>query len=824
MSFPWVQAFLCLVLAVMVIRSHRRSLLHWLFFLFLIDLSAWGIVILGMRSSPDLETALLWERWIATLGAVGGVLLYHFSIRYNSMKIRGWILPLLYVVSFISVPLAFTDLVYTGMQVKPYGYAPMSGPLMSLVVVFSYSLVVLSLVNFIRGYRKSSSGEVRNRSLYIIVGIIISTLGGVFDVLPLLGLPLYPGLIIGNIVFCMITSYAILQHNLLDIGVLLRKGVAYIITSFIIAAPVIGLSYLIIRVIYKLNYTPWPFIPVIIILLVFHLPLIWKSIIRQVDRWFFRDRYDYLKALETFSWHSLSLSDSAQIGEKTVQLLAGAIRASGVYLLQPNSGSGDFHVAGSARGGEDAADVKIAAGSKLLRLLQDSTSVLMFRDIQSRLQSGDGNGEDEEVLQKLATEFIVPLRKRASEISGLIIVGRKISGQPYSIEEMQMVSTISNQIAITLENIRLYDDIRKTRENLETWFNGMSDCVIIINADRTIQFMNHAAERNFGHCENKRCSEVFGTDKECEDCVIRDILSGNESSERYTENRQIENREYELVSAPLLNPDGTKSIIKVFRDVTERNRLEEEIIQAKVNIESLHESERLKTELLSMVSHELRTPLSVIKGNITSLLRRKKWNIQEQRDFLEDINQETDYLTRLVANLLDMSRLEVGGMQLEKDWYHVSEILECADGALRAIIKKHRIRTLIPDDLPLIFVDRVRIAQVLVNFCENAVKYSDEGSTISIEATLSGESVVMSVTDTGKGIGLENLEKVFDRFYRVADKSGPESGIGLGLSICRGIIETHGGKIWVQSEVGKGSTFSFELPIAEKEGIGIESG
>ena len=352
----------------------------------------------------------------------------------------------------------------------------------------------------------------------------------------------------------------------------------------------------------------------------------------------------------------------------------------------------------------------------------------------------------------------------------------------------------------------------------------MSDCLVVINADRTIQFMSSGAEENFGSCKERTCQDMLGKEESCKDCMLPTFFSEEITNEEYVETRNIGNREFEITTAPMLNPDGTRSVIKVFRDITEQKKLEEEITQAKVRIETLNESELLKTELLSMVCHELRTPLSVIKGNITALLGREKWSEVERRDFLSDINQETDYLTRLVAKLLDMSRLEAGGMQMEKDWYDVSEIVEWADATLKTIVKRHSVEVSIPDDLPPVYVDRVRIGQVLVDLCENAARYSDEGSIITIEAELSDDSIVMSVTDTGTGIDLEDIEYVFDRFYRTRSRNSPELGIGLGLSICRGIVETHGGKIWVQSQVREGSKFSFELPLGEREGVYIKPG
>jgi two-component system sensor histidine kinase KdpD len=260
------------------------------------------------------------------------------------------------------------------------------------------------------------------------------------------------------------------------------------------------------------------------------------------------------------------------------------------------------------------------------------------------------------------------------------------------------------------------------------------------------------------------------------------------------------------------------SFIEVFRDVTERKRLEEEIIQAKVKIETLAQSERLKTDLLSMVSHELRTPLSVIKSHITTFLRHNnKWEDGEKLDFLRDIDQETDDLARLVGNLLDMSSLEAGAMKLQKDYYQISEILEWAGKKLKTLTQDHVMSVRIKPELQDVFVDRTRIGQVIINLCENAAKYSHRGSRILIEAACLDNTVVVSVVDEGEGIASQYLDKVFDRFYRVGKNNHSESGIGLGLAICRGIIEAHGGKIWAESTEGKGSKFSFSLPVKGKE-------
>ena len=814
---PLVQTFFCLALIFIVLREHYRSATHRLFSLFLFSLAVWGGFLFAMRASPDIESAWLWERWlIPPLAAFMAVIFFHFSVRYTGTIIKKQILPVLYIICLILVPLASTHLFISGMQLKSYGYAPIYTVAGFVWMAFAAGVGVTAFYNFIKDFRTSPYAEKRNQVAYIIVGITLILIGGLFDILPLFGLPFYPGLVFGIILFCLLTTVAILKYNLLDIHIVLRKSIGYILASALVAAPVIGLSFLITHLFHQSDDAQWLYV-LLIIILALTLPALWRLVQRQVDKWFYRERYDYLRALGTFSWHTQRLSDFTTVVSTTVRMIAGALQTSSVYLLQPLSKSGDFQVVCSANEDEDVSGIIVKAKSPIIRWLKRSSGLLSCRDIHMIPQLQSVIWEESALLEKVEAELIASLRSRTAEISGILIVGRKTSGQPYNIEDMQLVSTISNQIAVTLENTRLYEDILGARENLETWLNSMSDCVMIVNTDRTIQFMNNAARKNFninGINSEEKCWNALGREEQCTDCLIPSVFDDNEKGPRYIGNRNIGDIEYEVVTAPLLNPDGSMSIIHVFRDITERKRLEEEIIQAKFKIEALHQSERLKTELLSMVSHELRTPLAVIKGYITTLLRSgKKWGEGEKRDFLTDINQETDYLARLVGNLLDMSRLEAGAIELAKDWYHVSEILEWANGTLRAIIKRHKIKFLIPSDLPLVYVDRIRIGQVLINLCENAAKHSEEGSQITLEAEFSGESVMVSVTDKGEGISPDSLDKVFDRFYRAGDNNDAESGIGLGLSICRGIIKAHGGEIWVQSEVGKGSKFSFYLPI-----------
>jgi signal transduction histidine kinase len=236
-------------------------------------------------------------------------------------------------------------------------------------------------------------------------------------------------------------------------------------------------------------------------------------------------------------------------------------------------------------------------------------------------------------------------------------------------------------------------------------------------------------------------------------------------------------------------------------------------------IRVLKEVDKLRGQFLSNVSHELRTPLTSVKGFVSTLLRTDAtWSQEDQRDFLETVNKEADHLTELINDLMDVSRLDAGGLKLNKSNYYISEIIESISDRLAMLTRQHELNLKFPPDLPPVLVDEMRIGQVLTNLVENAAKFSPEGSEIAIEGQLTGDQIVVSIVDHGVGIPDEFRDKLFNRFFQAESVvSGRKKGTGLGLSICKGIIEAHGGSIWVESEPGKGSRFSFSLPVSEEK-------
>jgi two-component system sensor histidine kinase KdpD len=227
----------------------------------------------------------------------------------------------------------------------------------------------------------------------------------------------------------------------------------------------------------------------------------------------------------------------------------------------------------------------------------------------------------------------------------------------------------------------------------------------------------------------------------------------------------------------------------------------------------LSESEKLHTALLNSVSHEIRTPLASITGAVTSLLVEGGVSGQESRDLLlRTIKEEAQRLNRFTANLLDMTRLESGILKPNVDWCDMQDVIGVAIREIGDILQKHALQIDIPAGLPLVKADFALIEHVVINLLENAVKYSPPDGEISISLQQRDQELLFSIMNTGLIIPVQDRNYIFDKFYRMqASKS--RAGVGLGLSICKGIIEAHKGKIWVESSKQDGNCFIFSLPI-----------
>jgi len=251
----------------------------------------------------------------------------------------------------------------------------------------------------------------------------------------------------------------------------------------------------------------------------------------------------------------------------------------------------------------------------------------------------------------------------------------------------------------------------------------------------------------------------------------------------------------------------------------ERVRLSRAASQARL----LEESDRFKSSLLSSVSHELRSPLATIKAAVTSLRSETvEWDTEARAELLAAVEEETDHLNQLVGNLLNMSRIEAGALKPQRSWNLLADVVSSAIERMRQQTEKHHLDINVSADLPLVPIDYFLIEQVFINLISNSTKYSAEGTTIGIQARpVKGDLLQVIVWNQGPHVQPEHLERIFDKFYRVtaADRV---TGAGLGLSICKGIVEAHGGRIWAEN-LAQGFAFNFTLPLSV-EGFPLEAG
>ena len=237
----------------------------------------------------------------------------------------------------------------------------------------------------------------------------------------------------------------------------------------------------------------------------------------------------------------------------------------------------------------------------------------------------------------------------------------------------------------------------------------------------------------------------------------------------------------------------------------ERSQLSQQALRA----ELLEEVDRLRRSLVGAVSHDLRTPLSTIKVSTTTLLDPEaSVSETDRRELIELMDQQADRLTRLVSNLLDMTRIQAGVLEVRRQPWEVTDLLGEAIAGVRPLIDRGRLDVIVASDLPRVEVDHVLIGQVLANLLDNAVRHSPPDSTITVEAVCSDSEVEISVTDCGSGIPPSEWEAVFDSFVRF-DTGGRS---GLGLAIAKAFIEAHGQRIWADVGPAGGARFTFSLP------------
>lgn len=254
---------------------------------------------------------------------------------------------------------------------------------------------------------------------------------------------------------------------------------------------------------------------------------------------------------------------------------------------------------------------------------------------------------------------------------------------------------------------------------------------------------------------------------------------------------------------------GVALLISSLTDAARRRARE----QAALELEA--ETERIRSALLASISHDLRTPLAVMAGASSTLAERADTlSPEERRALARGVFAQAREMSEHVSKVLQMTRLETGGVRVERDWVSIGEIAGVVLARLDERLSRHRVLVEIPDDLPLVRVDAGLVEQAIANLLENAARHTPQETVVRLRAQARAKELLVSVEDYGGGLPPQDLERVFDKFHH-GKVEGAAGGIGLGLAICRAIVRLHGGRTWAENLSGGGTAFRFSLPIDE---------
>jgi len=411
-----------------------------------------------------------------------------------------------------------------------------------------------------------------------------------------------------------------------------------------------------------------------------------------------------------------------------------------------------------------------------------------------------------------------------------------------------------------LEQQRAIEKAREQERLLATICSDSADAIVGLDIEGIVQTWNRGAEMIFGW----GADEIVG--KHYRLIVPGDLVARGEVewlAEQMRQHGYVRNYETERVAKDgrRVIVDLTRTAIRnekgeivgssaIVRDITARVQAEQAIQQLNLELETkviartaqlatateelrrrnrelelaneeLKKLDELKSEFVSMVSHELRAPLTNINGSIELLLEGTGACYDpEHRELLQIVGEQSQRLTRMVQGILNVSRIEAGQLVLQPQAFNILGLIEKVIDVWETRGVANRFERPHAVNLPSVWADRDRTEEVLFNLIDNAIKYSSEGAPIRVDAESNGRYLAISVSDRGIGIPEEEIDRIFEKFHRVDRKDAMESyGHGLGLYICRRLVEAQGGQIWVESVVGEGSTFRFSLPLAGRAGM-----
>ncbi len=474
--------------------------------------------------------------------------------------------------------------------------------------------------------------------------------------------------------------------------------------------------------------------------------------------------------------------DLQQVLTRVVEAAVALSQAEEGTLLLVDNPSGELYLYASTGAGTAAPTLRLPVADSLAGQVIQTQRPLVI------------TGDD---LQKIKTHYLfrdlvyVPLIVKDEAIGVLGVSNRDSSTAILASHTLLFLSLLADFAAIAIDNARIYAASEKERQTLHTVLRDTEDAIIVTDQNNRILFCNPAACRtfsvNYPGSRGKPLSKVIIHQEVSE--LFKEAMSG--SSRR----REIVLDEGERTLNAQLSIVKGVGRVAVMQDITH-----------------LKELDRIKSDFVTTVSHDLRSPLTSILGYI-ELIRRSGPLNEVQRQFVERITSGVKSITVLIEELLELGKIEAGFDQDREPTFMqplVQQVIDSLNQQSEA--KEQQVQVRLPDNLPLVLGNPLRLRQLTHNLIDNAIKYTPQGGQVRVSLRADNGFLILRIADTGIGIPAKDQPYIFDKFYRTDEAIDHFPGTGLGLSIVRGIVEAHGGRIWVESQVGAGTTFTVMLP------------
>jgi signal transduction histidine kinase len=698
---PLIALLLNVLLGAITLVRNPDSRLNRLFAYFVTGMAVWNFGVFMLRRAPDEPSATFWEIIIHAAIVVIPAFYYHFVLIFleSTTQHRPSLMSVyLLAILFSVVNLGSSSLFMRGVKWTYWGWAPATGPLYGPFFLYFFFFMIYGLSHLVRAFKDVDSSFRRNRATLILLGTLVSLAGGFIDIarflvarfVPAADL-VYPMGIPANMAFALMLGTSIVRYRLFDVNVAVKKGAIYLVvwgalTSILVTAE---------------QYADWEQVnPLWIILPLGFLMTLLVSPLGQhleenLERLMFSKRRGCYETLLDLSKRMSIILDFGRLMETLVHGLVRGVPLTHCALMIYDPAKGAFVLCREENNlGDGAGVTAIPVDSMIVQWLNGTGRVLVKEEVKLNPRIAEYFETAEGELEEIRAALIVPLRIE-NKLTGILLVGEKLSGEIFDGQELEVLAVLANQVAISLENARLYEELSASNAQLM-------------------------------------------------------------------------------------------------------------------------QASRLKSQFLASMSHELRTPLNSIIGFSKVLLNRLDGDLTERQEvYIRSVHNSGTHLLQLINGILDFSRIEAGKVEMISEELDLHELIdECIESSTPLTRGKQlKVEKNVPLELPRLAADRTKVKQILLNLLSNAIKFTSQGRVL-VGVAAEPDAVRISVADTGIGIRLEDLARLFEPFQQLDNPvARGAGGTGLGLAISKKFVELHGGRIWAESRENHGSTFHFTLPL-----------